>query len=149
MEDDAYLIIKPTKAYIGFGNFSLAVLAIFGWIVMEDPTPDNIFYYKNVMVPVFLMIAAGAFWFNIRKRIYVTYTGIIIHPVLGRSRKIFFQDITAVLIDETQPYSRPIQIYCGNKRITTVVKATVGYHDLENILEEKCAYKIQYKKNNI
>lgn len=146
MEHDAYLIIKPTRVYIGFGFFSLAVLAAFGWIIMDDSTPSNIFYYRYVMVPVFLVITAGAFWFYIRKRIYVTYTGIIIHPVIGRSSKVFFQDITAIIIDDSQPYSRPIQIYCGKKRITTVVKATVGYQNFENILREKCAYKIQYKE---
>jgi len=128
------LIMKPSKAQRRFVWIVLAATltapAIFISKLGIDPSSWPL---PAALLCVALMLGSTAWLVSLRRRIYISTSGIVSRPPLGRETSIAWTDISSVRFRE---WGRKLCIYT-KKRPTIVIPSTMsGAQDLEDMMDQ-------------
>lgn len=79
-----------------------------------------------------------------QKKIILGNEEFVVRPVIGKTKKWRYSEVSLVEIYSNQGLSRPIALFAGQKRLVKIVSAYSGYFVLERIFEEKCGHVMNY-----
>lgn len=137
-------VIRPGKVYLVVGIGALSACIIMGICVLVQKEEVFTTVYLIMYLPLLSILGLCTLVFYFRKKIILGNEEFVIRPVIGKTKKWRYSEVSLVEIYSNQGLSRPIALFAGQKRLVKIVSAYSGYFVFERIFEEKCGHVMNY-----